>query len=298
MEILDIDKEIRELQNEETKVQKDIRAVDSKIRFYKNFAWSLIGIGLLMGILGLAEHLLGGDMNLNEIGDYTGGVVASTWSLAGLFIIYVAFLGQKQQMIQQKLELKYNRFEVRVTRNELEGQKLQMIQQNTTMKQQRFENTFFQMVNLHHQIVNGIDIGETKGRDCFKLLFTTVKEQFKVKKTFEKKEKLDLESTLQLYLNIYHNNISDFGHYFRNLYTILNFINYSNINDKRKYSDILRAQLSSHELLLLFFNGLTSYGIDKLKPLMEKYGLLKNVPQGELNDVEYEGKYSNSVFGL
>jgi len=279
MEILDIDKEIRELQNEETKVQKDIRAVDSKIRFYKNFAWSLIGIGLLMGILGLAEHLLGGDMNLNEIGDYTGGVVASTWSLAGLFIIYVAFLGQKQQMIQQKLELKYNRFEVRVTRNELEGQKLQM-------------------VNLHHQIVNGIDIGETKGRDCFKLLFTTVKEQFKVKKTFEKKEKLDLESTLQLYLNIYHNNISDFGHYFRNLYTILNFINYSNINDKRKYSDILRAQLSSHELLLLFFNGLTSYGIDKLKPLMEKYGLLKNVPQGELNDVEYEGKYSNSVFGL
>src|SRR3990170_3845288 len=148
MEILDIDKEIRELQNEETKVQKDIRAVDSKIRFYKNFAWSLIGIGLLMGILGLAEHLLGGDMNLNEIGDYTGGVVASTWSLAGLFIIYVAFLGQKQQMIQQ----------------------------NFTMKQQRFENTFFQMVNLHHQIVNGIDIGETKGRDCFKLLFTTVKE--------------------------------------------------------------------------------------------------------------------------
>mgnify|MGYP003717282061 CR=1 FL=1 len=83
------------------------------------------------------------NIRLSEIGDYIGGTVASTWSLAGLFFIYVAFLGQQKQMLLQKLDLYYNRLEITATRKELEGQKEQMIEQNKAIKLQRFENTFF-----------------------------------------------------------------------------------------------------------------------------------------------------------
>jgi len=48
-----------------------------------------------------------------------------------------------------------------------------------------------------------------------------------------------------------------FGHYYRNLYRIVKFINESKLinNDlKKEYRGILRAQLSSYELMMLFYN--------------------------------------------
>jgi hypothetical protein len=48
-----------------------------------------------------------GKFAFNEYGDFVGGVVASIWSLAGLMFIYVAFLGQKLQLLLQQLELRY-----------------------------------------------------------------------------------------------------------------------------------------------------------------------------------------------
>ncbi|MFI8749603.1 putative phage abortive infection protein [Vreelandella lionensis] len=46
------------------------------------------------------------------------------------------------------------------------------------------------------------------------------------------------------------------GHYFRGLYQILKFIDYSDLTkeEKESYSRILRAQLSTDELALLYFN--------------------------------------------
>ncbi|MBK8344630.1 MAG: hypothetical protein IPL12_15845 [Bacteroidetes bacterium] len=42
------------------------------------------------------------------------------------------------------------------------------------------------------------------------------------------------------------------GHYFRNLYHIIKYIDNSNIENKRTYTNFVRAQLSSHELALIF----------------------------------------------
>lgn len=78
-----------------------------------------------------------------------------------------------------------------------------------------------------------------------------------------------------------------FDHYFRHLYTILKFIDKEDIPeaDKRIFSDedlydyakILRATLSRYELVWLYYNGLSGYGKKKLKPLLEKYCMLKNL---------------------
>lgn len=191
------------------------------------------------------------------------------------------------------MELKYNQFEVKATRKELEGQKEQMIEQNKTLKQQRFENTFFQMVNLHHQIVNSIDLPHPvnlKSRVCFRHFYDSFK------KSMDQRDKA-INFTLSTYLTIFHRNQSDLGHYFRNLYTISKFIHQSDSEDKQKYFGILRAQLSSHEQLLLFYNCLSTYGEKKFKPLVEKYQLLKNVPFEGLVIIEHKSLYKPNAYG-
>jgi hypothetical protein len=198
------------------------------------------------------------------------------------------------------MELKYNRFEVKATRVELEGQKQQMIEQNKTLRQQRFESTFFQMLNLHHQIVNAIDFPHpvnTKGRDCFKHIYE--KRFIIMCRNIKNNERIDffgIGRTILEYEKIFRENQSDFGHYFRNLYTITKFIHSSDTEDKQRYADILRAQLSSHELLLLFYNGLSDYGNIKFKPLIEKYALLKNMPQQVLIELAHIKEYNSSAF--
>lgn len=56
------------------------------------------------------------------------------------------------------------------------------------------------------------------------------------------------------------------GHYFRHLYLIVKSIVNSDIitdyHDKMKYLRVLRAQLSNHEQILLFYNWLSHYGDD------------------------------------
>lgn len=61
---------------------------------------------------------------------------------------------------------------------------------------------------------------------------------------------------------MYSQNEDVIGHYFRNLYRIIKFIQDGKFSDdieeneleQRKYRGILRAQLSSIELLMLFYN--------------------------------------------
>jgi hypothetical protein len=87
------------------------------------------------------------------------------------------------------------------------------------------------------------------------------------------------------------------GHYFRNLYHIVKFVNNSNISNKREYTNILRAQLSVQELLLLHFNCLSQYGT-KFKPLVEEYSLLKNISgHSELAQYDCESLYASKAFG-
>lgn len=141
------------------------------------------------------------DYRVNDLGTFIGGFVASLWSLAGIFFIYIAFLGQKRQLILQQLEIKFNQIELKATRLELEGQKEQMMEQNATLKHQRFENTFFQLVNIHTFIVESMDLRENGdissivavGRDCFKSFY------HKLRRKIHKPGVASLKDTIKAY---------------------------------------------------------------------------------------------------
>ena len=69
------------------------------------------------------------------------------------------------------------------------------------------------------------------------------------------------------------------GHYFRQLYNIIKFVDKSKLIEKNErgfYTNLIRAQLSSVELGLIFYNGLSKRG-EKFRILIEKYALLKGI---------------------
>lgn len=74
-------------------------------------------------------------------------------------------------------------------------------------------------------------------------------------------------------------------HYFRYLYRIMRFVDEadflesssSDITVRYKYMGILRATLSPYELVFLFYNDLSKYGNEKVKPLIEKYSFFKSL---------------------
>lgn len=87
----------------------------------------------------------------------------------------LAFGGLIYAIFLQKSELSLQRNELELSRNELSGQREQLELQNKTLNTQTFENTFFQLLRSHNDIVSSIDLVSatrtTKGRDCMKVFF-------------------------------------------------------------------------------------------------------------------------------
>jgi hypothetical protein len=108
----------------------------------------------------------------------------------------------------------------------------------------------------------------------------------------------DFEKIQTAYARFYQSHESEIGHYFRTLYHIVRFVDQSPMTDEEKhnYEKFLRAQLSSSELLLLFYNGLSKYGWKKFKPLIEKYALLEQVPEPLLLDSNNWNLYEPTAF--
>ena len=222
----------------------------------------------------------------------------------------LAFAGLIFTIILQKKELALQREELSQTREELKGQKEQLTEQNKTLRKQTFENTFFHMMELQQKIVDGLYAKEDEekvvqdssstgvvnkcvivehifqGRNLFAHKFAnsihnvTLSDNRKVK-VYGLGGVL-AEGGFSLYERYY--TPTNFDHYFRHFYTILKFIDKNDIPEREKrmfsdeelygYAKILRATLSRYELVWLFYNGLSEYGKDKLKPLIEKYCML------------------------
>lgn len=274
-------------------------------------------------------------------GDMFGGVNALYSGLAFAGII-ITILLQRKELGLQRDELKETRKEFQI--------------QNETLKTQRFENTFFNLLNSHHQIVNNIDhellkpkkvdvepsakdkllrhIAPTRpfdsmlseeektinydrvvisGRDVFEYNYTRLKQKLSQN-----------PDVIKSYESIYNTIHNDFGLYFRNLYSIVKFIdktefytlelvkrNNENIADdklselyeqmnfdkKYEYVSMLRSQLSNHELLWLFYNCMSAYG-EKFKPLIVKYKMLKNLPKENLHNQQYIDSFTFDLSGF
>ncbi|MFM5560574.1 putative phage abortive infection protein [Aeromonas rivipollensis] len=222
-----------------------------------------------------------------------GGFGDSYGALNTLFSA-LAFTGIIASIYFQREELKATREELEATRYEMKNQGKQFEAQTKVLDLQVFENTFFNMLKLHNDIIESLSVrtrtgGEYKGRHGFKLLC-------------EGYNNFRLDSANQLECipayNIYYiRNEAYLGHYFRVLYQIVSLVDKSVLGEdkKRKYVDILRAQFSVYELILLIIHALSEHGGESYKCLVEKYCLLEYISKDTLGSVFGGRNYTSDI---
>ena len=291
------------MEKENEKKNKDLQKIETSIKWYRAVAFVFIVLGFLCIPVVWYQNEFVVPMKWNEVGDYLGGTMVGLWSLAGLFFIYVAFLGQ--------------RLDIQLTKGELQETRKVHNRQTTLMNRQQFDNLFFNLIQTHNQIVNDLDasikytflstysqkeeVEEAQGRDVFK-------------EVYDKRIRKRSDSKVKVYGEIYDEFNSEFGHYYRFLYRIIDTVDNQNFvqnvsgldnisgeekkqiiakmnyNIQYEYVSFVRALLSDAELELLFLNML--YWEDlKFKPLIEKYCLLKNISNREKKAKDYEGQF-------
>lgn len=165
---------------------------------------------------------------------------------------------------------------------------------------QRFETTFFNMLTLHNNIVQQLNFNpsvipdrvgigrmllhagmvqrprpdDIEGRGVFAAILIALK--------------VGIDSDHDI-VGVYKGDLQDghnyvLGHYFRNLYQILHLINRQDgvllsESQAREYASIIRAQLSAHELAILFLNcqkDVVDHG--RFRDLLRQYRMLEHLP--------------------
>lgn len=308
----EIENATRRIESRQVEIDTELQLLVTQIEKYTTWAWRFVWFGAFVAFISTIFYLSKNTetgFGLNLLGDFMSGTVASIWSLAGLFFIYVAFLGQKQQLLNQQLEIMYSQLEVKYTRLELSGQKEEMMEQNNTLRLQKFENTFFQLLSLFNSIVNSLDIRNrktlavtTSGRDCFVIFYKRLSNYLDAIIDSEGTGMKELRNasiieTVEAYDKLYSEDKSDMSHYFRTIYHIIKFIDASDIENKKQYISIARAQLSSYEQILIFYNCLHENGSEKFKPLIEKYALFKNIDGSLVINQEHLNEYASGAYG-
>ena len=225
-------------------------------------------------------------------GDMFGAVNALFSGLAFAGILIALYM-QKHELELQREELSATREELKLQRMEMKGQKKQLEIQNKTSEKQRFENTFFQLLDVHHKIIIDLEHSGKDSRGGCQELYRTLSGEYKNDEERHKNENELINEAYNKLPKSWHRKIN---YCFGNLYTIINFVDKSQFDDKKFYSDIIRSQLSAYELVLLFYHGINKKDKEKFHPLVNSYSLLKNLDKSLLLDPRHENNYSDNAY--
>ena len=292
----------------------------------------LLSTGVILFFLGFILFLWKESISFNsevnsekfsQFGDFIGGIIGSIWSLAGVILFYVALTEQKKdiQINRQTLETQVEALqqqikEFELQRIELEETRKVFIEQSITLKNQRFENTFFQLLSLHHEIIDKLNFSRSGGfrgsinlekREVLTQAFIDLNDRIESinsidtqdgygqmistpnePKTLEIAESRLMEAYDTFYFKDYKQLLS---HYFRNIYHVFKFIFTNKLIEKKEkqfYASIVRAQLSSDELFLILYNSLLKgLGYPNFLFLIKEFDLMQNFDFGLIKKYKF-----------
>jgi hypothetical protein len=289
------------------RLNDDLRAevdrIEGQIRMFNVIA--ILSVALGMVLAAGAFFWLNPEETVSEAMVASVGVASAFWALAGLFLLYVSFLGQR-------VDLVYNRQELRDTREQIEGQRLelarqaeQMELQGETIGRQAFEGMFFQLLRRLGDVVSTLEVSvevrndEAKmvprsgtGVKAFRLLAEALSTCFAEQENGEDGTYTVLasERIASVYGTCYGLYGHYIGHYMATLRTTLQLIDqqaHSIDTSRRVYADIVSAQLSVPERTILFYHCRTGVADEALQHLVEKYSLLEPVQPDQLLQREH-----------
>ena len=218
-----------------------------------------------------------GPMVFAELSQVLSGTPVVLWYLATVFMLIAVHIAQRMELRSQREDLELL---------------------NTSVERERIERTFFELIKVHHRIVEGVTFKnanneELSGRRCFQDIYSQLKEVTLLSDNPRPESDtaiLPYEKFVEAKFNAY------LDHYFRNLFHIVAYVDQSSHQDKKALLKVLRAQLSGSELLLLFYNGLSKYGRDKFYPLIVQYAFLEHLNKSQLLDPKHGGLYPEAAY--
>lgn len=251
-------------------------------RYLGIFGIIIILICTLPALLTQTTYCLFNFSDTGQIGDTIGGVMGPFVAIAAAILTFLAFWVQYKANEQQRKDIAL----------------------------ERFESNLFELIHIQQDITNNLifiekkgseSIEHAKGRDVFQFLYENYNFGMEGKynnlnfvvgvKSLMKKENIDNYIDLE--------EVGCLDHYFRHLYRLIKYINDSDLIDKNKkyeYTSIVRASLSQYELIMLFYNCLSSNGREKFKPLIEEYSMFNNLRDSLLAKEEHYNLYSNTAY--
>lgn len=156
-----------------------------------------------------------------QFGDYIGGILNPIFGLISVVMVSVTL----------QLQIKSN-------------------------NKQDFENQFFALLGLYTSVLQSIDRDDRRsgvkksGRDCFFIFYHDILK-------IAKGSSITLSDA---YVFFFSDRGWEIEHYFRTVYHMFKHVRDGNINglitenEKKKYYDLIKSQLSQYELVLLWFN--------------------------------------------
>jgi len=220
-------------------------------------------------------------------GDFFGGVVNPALTFGTLIALAVTILMQRTQLTEEKHRA-----------NEA----------TSVSNLQTFETTFFNLLNLHSSVMSGLSFSAhsvwffrskevrlnatppddiATGRDVFTEVLDAIYHRSSARPYGQA---LLAPAPKIMYARIQQRHNYALGHYFRHLYQILAFVdryrtrlNPGNSAEeytlRKRYTNILRSQLSAHELGVLFFNCADEMvDAGEFRELLIEWEMLEHIP--------------------
>ena len=200
-------------------------------------------------------------------GDYLGGVLGPILAFASFMVVLVSLYENRIQAAEERRARGIETLMTAFTRL------IERIAEN--VHDLRYERTLVTPVGL---AVASASVDEVRGREAFRAMF-----QHALKSPYLHEASTRDTPSVERYAALMKKLDADWGYelgvYFRLLNHLFTFIDLADLpfEERTRLANFARAQLSSYELSMLFYNGLWGEGRATFKPLAEKYGLFKHL---------------------
>ncbi len=162
---------------------------------------------------------------------------------------------------------------------------------------ERFEGKFFQLLGLANQVTSTITMSKQVVDPPQAATNTGRAALSDMACIFQEMINGNANERIEIFGDFFDRFRHELGHYFRNWYSLMRFVDEADVEDKSEYTRVVRAQFSTDEQYLLFFNCLTKPG-EKFKDLVEKYALLEHMRPEDISDcAEQFELYDKAAFG-
>ncbi len=242
-------------------------------------SFGLFALFCIVSVFGYYEYIFS-DFKIDaspdhfgQFGDFIGGTLNP-------ILAFLSFMALLYTIKIQTDELKLSREELEATREELKGSRIAQQEQSESLKLQNeatnlqmFENTFFQLLDKHNELLN-IILGR---KNEFLVNFSRIT----MENTWEGTSEYEFFSIDEVFSNFREKNKEEnkIKKYFMILYQLLRFIDDQSIKNKingKQYTNILRALIDVHLLEVLAINCI-SHNFIEYKNYIEKYALFEHL---------------------